>query len=176
MLIDHTFSRVWWKCHESVTKVSWKCHECVRERRNHHFKYESDYLTSHRNMYKHMNRGRFGEKLLPLSFCHPRCNPTEKFFSRKSFQSRCVSHISIHQNVRIALQFSFSLQFSYLNMNQTISHLTGICIKIWIVEGSARNCYLWVFVIHAAIQPKNSFPEKVFNPAVSLIWKLQMST
>jgi hypothetical protein len=50
-----------------------------------------------------------------MSFCHPCRNPTKKFFFRTSFQSHCVSlvkiasvHVgTIHQNVRIALQFSY---------------------------------------------------------------------
>ena len=62
-----------------------------------------------------MNRGRFCGILFPMSFCHPHRNPTKKFFSRTSFQSRCVSHMkianvhvgAIHRNVRIALQFSY---------------------------------------------------------------------
>ena len=62
-----------------------------------------------------MNRGRFCKRLFPMSFCHPRRNPTKKFLSRSSFQSRCVSHMkianvhvgTIHRNVIIALQFSY---------------------------------------------------------------------
>ncbi len=54
--------------------------------------------------------------------------------------------------------------------------LTGISITIWIVEVFARDCSLWAFVIHTAIQPKISFPEQVFNPAVSLIWKSETFT
>jgi hypothetical protein len=62
-----------------------------------------------------MNCGRFCERLFPWVFWHPRSNPTEKFISGTSFQSCCVSHMkianvhvgTIHQNVRIALQFSY---------------------------------------------------------------------
>ena len=85
-------------------------------------------------------------EIVPMSFCHPCRNPTEKFFSGTSFKSRCVSHThmkianvcvgTIHRNVRIALQFSYqfaifisvcnfhiSLQFSY-----QFSILTFWCI------------------------------------------------
>jgi hypothetical protein len=58
---------------------------------------------------------RFCERLFPMSFCHPHRNPTKKFFPRTCFLSRCVSYMkianvqvgTIHQNVRLALQFSY---------------------------------------------------------------------
>ncbi len=81
----------------------------LREQRNHCLKYESDYLLTGIGIKIWIVEG------FARDFYHPRCNPTEKFFSRISFQSRCVSHLkianlhegSIHWNVRIALQFSY---------------------------------------------------------------------
>ena len=86
-----------------------------------------------------MNRGKFCERLFPMSFCHPRRNPTEKFFSGTSLQSRCVSHMkianihvrTIHRNVRIALQFCICLQFSY-----QFAMFISVCNSHLLVYGS----------------------------------------
>ena len=85
-----------------------------RERRNHRLKYESDCLRTGISIKIWIVEG-FARDCSLWVFCHPRRNPTEKFISGTSFQSRCVSHMkianvhigTIHQNMRIALQFSY---------------------------------------------------------------------
>ena len=87
-----------------------------------------------------MNCGRFCERLFPMSFCHPCCNPTEKFFSRTSFQSRCVSHMkianvhvgTIHRNVRIALQFSYQFAiFTVCNFHFSLQFSPFCTVPTW---------------------------------------------
>ena len=48
--------------------------------------------------------------------------------------------------------------------------ITGISIKIWIVEGF-ESCSLWYFVIHAAIQLKNSFLEQKLSIPICLSYE-----
>ena len=95
-----------------------------------------------------MNRGRFCERWFLMSFCHPHRNPTEKFFSRTSFQSCCVSNIkisnvyvgTIHQNVRIALQFSYQFAIFISVCNFHIS-LQFSLFGVWFLRGRLQFSY-----------------------------------
>ena len=52
-------------------------------------------------------------------------------------------------------------------MDQTVSQELVLKYELWkVLQEIVPHEF---FVIHAAIQPRNSFPEQVFNPAVSLI-------
>jgi hypothetical protein len=104
-----------------------------------------------------MNRGWFCERSFRMSFCHPRHNRTEKFFSRTSFQSRCVSHVkitkvhvgTIHQNVRVALQFSY--QFAILI---SVCNFTSVCNTHLFVYSSyvALAIFTWVYNFNMSLQ------------------------
>jgi hypothetical protein len=104
-----------------------------------------------------MNCGRFCRRLFPMSFCHPRHNPTEKFFSRTSFQSRCVYHMkianihvgTIFQNVRIALQFSyqFAIFISVCNSHFLVVPTWTFAIFIWVCNFHISLQFSYQFAI-----------------------------
>jgi hypothetical protein len=108
--------------------------------------------------------GRSCERLFPMSFCHPRHNPTEKFFSRTSFQSRCVSHMkianvhvgTIHWNMRIALQLSYQFAIFISVCNFHIS-LQFSPFGVLFLRGRLQFSYwfaifIWVCNFHISLQ------------------------
>ncbi len=97
-----------------------------------------------------MNRGRFCEILFPVSFCHPRRNPTENSFQEQKFsiplsfsyencksprrnqtpkRENCFSIFISVCNFHISMQFS---PFGVLLLRGCLQFSHGFAIFIWV--------------------------------------------
>ncbi len=112
-----------------------------------------------------MNRGRFCKRLFCWDFViDTAMEPKHSFCSRTSFHSRAVSHMkianvyvgTIHQNVKIALQFTYQFAIFISVCNFHIS-LQFSRFGVYFLRGSLQFSYefaifIWVCNFHLSLQ------------------------
>ncbi len=100
---------------ESQLPFPWLRHQTAREQRNHDLKCESDCVRIGIGIKIFMNRGRFCERSFRWVFViHTTIERKHSFYFGTSFHSPCLiwklqmsTKETIHQNMSIALQFSY---------------------------------------------------------------------